>query len=153
ELSGIGPFFASFCAWALFLRGIARSWSRQVGRHKLILLGWAGAAVRSRTRSLRGVAGQALGMSTLPLVTRSWPFVFPAIGYAFGHALLFPSVVSLGAGAFPAEYRGSGTTIVLGFTEVGAMISAQPLGWIIVRFSFPAMFLTVAGLGVVVGLV
>ena len=137
-MGGIGMFFASFCVSAFAFRIVGRRWSRTIGRHRLILL---------------GLAGQVTGMATLPLVTQSWHFAFPAIGYAFGHALLFPSVVSLGAGAFPIEYRGSGTTIVLGFTEVGAMLSAEPLGWIIVKFGFTPMFLTVAGLGVVVAIV
>jgi MFS family permease len=135
RLGGIGPFFASFCVWAFFLRVIARRWSRTIGRHRLILL---------------GLTGQAIGMATLPWVTRSWQFMFPAIGYAFGHALLFPSVVSLGAGAFPKEYRGTGTTIVLGFTEIGAMISAQPLGWMIVEHGFGPMFLSVSIAGLLV---
>jgi predicted MFS family arabinose efflux permease len=68
----------------------------------------------------------------------------------FGHAVLFPSVVSLGTEVFPREYRGSGTTIILGFTEVGAMISARPLGWVIDRYGFSAMFNTAAGCAVAV---
>src|SRR4029079_3393962 len=123
---GIGIFFASFCVSAFVFRIMGRSWSRTIGRHRMILM---------------GMTGQIIGLATLPLVTQSWHFAFPAIGYAFGHALLFPSVVSLGAGAFPKEYRGSGTTIVLGCTDVGAMVFAQPLGWIIVKFGFTPMFL------------
>ena len=43
-----------------------------------------------------------------------WLFVSPALLCGFGHALLFPAVVSIGAGKFPVHYRGSGTTLVLG---------------------------------------
>ncbi len=49
----------------------------------------------------------------------------------FGHALLFPAVVSLGSEAFPREYRGTGTTIVMGFFDVGTFVSAPILGAII----------------------
>ena len=57
-----------------------------------------------------------------------------------------------GSGAFPKAYRGSGTTIVLGFTEVGAMLSAPLLGWIIDGYGFTPMFLTASGTTFVIGI-
>jgi MFS family permease len=134
---GIGTFFTGYALAAFTFRIGGRDWSRTIGRHRMILI---------------GLAGHTIGNLMFPLVTREWHFLFPAALCGLGHALLFPAVVSLGAGSFPREYRGTGTTIVLGFTEVGAMLSAPVLGWIIEYFGalygnaagFHAMFYTAA---------
>lgn len=135
-LVGIGAFFAAFSISAFFFRIVSRRWSRRIGRHRLILI---------------GLSCQVVGFALLPLVRSQWHFIIPAMGCGMGHALLFPSAVSLGAGAFPKEYRGTGTTIVLGFTEVGAMLCAPLLGWIIDTYGFTAMFLATAGTAASVG--
>jgi MFS family permease len=57
--------------------------------------------------------------------------LLPAIVCGFGHALLFPAIVSIGAGRFPIQYRGTGTTLVLGFTELGTALAAPILGMLI----------------------
>lgn len=128
-ISGLGPFFASYAISAFAFRLISRSWSRTVGRHRMIL--W-------------GLAGHVATMLILPLVTSEWLFVLPAVFGGFGHALLFPAVVSLGSEAFPREYRGTGTTIVMGFIDVGTFVSAPLLGGIIDAYDgngFTPMFL------------
>jgi MFS family permease len=126
-LHGIGMFFTGYAVSAFCFRVAAQNWSRTIGRHRMILL---------------GLAGHWVGYMILPWITRDWHLLFPAVACGFGHALLFPAVVSLGAGAFPAEYRGSGTTIILGFTEIGVLASAPALGWMIDHFGFTAMFLS-----------
>jgi MFS family permease len=136
-IKGIGTYFTSYCIAAFAIRIAARNWSVTVGRRRMIML---------------GLVGHCLGNALLPLVTKDWHLIFPSISSGFGHALLFPAVVSLGAGAFPKAYRGSGTTIVLGFTEVGAMLSAPLLGWIIDAFGFTPMFLTASGTAFVIGI-
>lgn len=124
-ISGIRTFFTAYSLTALLFRVPSTRWSRTIGRHRIILL---------------GLAGNCIGQTLLPLVTSEWHFLPPAIACGFGHALLFPAVVSLGSGKFPLEYRGSGTTIILGFAELGQVLSAPVLGWIIDEFHFSAMF-------------
>ncbi|MCA9077023.1 MAG: MFS transporter [Planctomycetaceae bacterium] len=136
-LPGIRTFFTAYPASAFVVRMISRTWSRSMGRHRMILL---------------GLAGHALGHLWLCRVTTEWDLIIPAIGCGFGHALLFPCVVSLGAGAFPPEYRGSGTTITLGFMDLGVFISAPILGRVIDTYGFNAMFLTSAGTAIAIGL-
>jgi MFS family permease len=92
------------------------TWSARLGRHRLLLV---------------GLAGHVAGHLLLSQVTVQWQLIIPALTCGFGHALLFPSVVSLGTETFPREYRGTGTAIILGFTEIGVAISAPALGWII----------------------
>lgn len=116
NLNGIGTFFTVYATSAFLFRVSAQRWSQTVGRHRMVLM---------------GLTGHAVGHCLLITVTAQWHFVPPAIACGFGHALLFPAVVSLGSGAFPSEYRGTGTTIILGFTELGVVLSAPILGGII----------------------
>lgn len=136
-IGGIGPFFVGYALSAFSFRVLSRSWSRVIGRHRLILL---------------GLAGHTLGAGSFLLVGEAWHLVVPSVCMGFGHALLFPAVVSLGAGAFPPEYRGSGTTVVLGFVESGTMLGAPILGAVIDNVGFQAMFLTAGGLSLATGL-
>ena len=115
-INGVGTFFTGYAVMAFLFRVQTATWTRTIGRHKMIWL---------------GLTGHCLGHLVLPFVTREWHFLIPAVACGFGHALLFPAVVSLGAGAFPKEYRGSGTTITLGFIELGSALSAPVMGWII----------------------
>ena len=115
-LGGIGTFFLGYCFSAFIFRVASSTWAARLGRHRLLLV---------------GLAGHAAGHLMLSQVTSQWQLIIPALTCGFGHALLFPSVVSLGTETFPREYRGTGTTIILGFTEIGVAISAPLLGWII----------------------
>ncbi|MCA9118438.1 MAG: MFS transporter, partial [Planctomycetaceae bacterium] len=90
-LGGIGTFFTGYSVSAFVFRLASRRWSRTYGRHLMIVV---------------GLVGQACGLLSLPHVAANWQFLIPAFGCGLGHALLFPAVVSLGAGAFPQELRG-----------------------------------------------
>lgn len=116
NLGGIGTFFLGYCASAFLFRVASSRWSGRFGRPNLLLM---------------GLAGHAIGHGLLAHATSQWHLVIPALCGGFGHAMLFPSVVSLGSGTFPREYRGTGTTIVLGFTELGVALSAPIMGRII----------------------
>jgi MFS family permease len=132
-LRGIGTFFTGYASAAFVVRILTRRWSESVGRHRMILI---------------GLCGHFIGYSTLPFVTAEWHFVFPSVCCGWGHALLFPAVVSRGAGAFPVRYRGSGTTLVLGFFDLGSALSAPILGGIIDYFDgagFSQMFFATGG--------
>ena len=115
-LGGIGTFFLGYCFSAFCFRVASASWASILGRHRLILM---------------GLSGHAVGHVLLAFCYAQWQLILPSLCCGFGHALLFPSVVSLGSGKFPKPYRGTGTTIVLGFTEVGVALSAPALGWMI----------------------
>ncbi len=138
NLKGVGTFFTGYALTAFVFRIWSRRWSEVIGRRPIILM---------------GLAGHCLGNFVLPWVTKEWHFLVPAVACGIGHALLFPVVLSIGAGAFPREYRGTGTTIVLGFVELGAMFSAPVLGGIIDRFGFSAMFYTAAAAAMLTGIV
>ena len=139
-LGGIFPFFMGYALSAFTFRLLTRRWSEKVGRHRMIAL---------------GLAGQTAGFVLLPLVTAGWHLVPPAILVGFGHALLFPAVVSLGTETFPLRYRGTGSTLILGFFDLGMLACAPVLGGIVDYGAhhglgggaeFTPMFLLAAGL-------
>jgi MFS family permease len=135
NLSGIRTFFTVYCIVGVIFRVPSTQWTKTIGRHKTILI---------------GMAGSIIGHATLPFVTKEWHFVFPAAACGFGHAVLYPAMVSLGSRAFPRPYRGVGTTLVLGFVDAGLAISPPILGGIIDRFGYHAMFYSAAVFGLVV---
>ena len=140
-INGVGTFFTGYAVTAFLFRVQTATWSRTIGRHRMIWL---------------GLGGHFLGHGVLPFVTQEWHFLIPAVACGFGHALLFPAVVSLGAGAFPREFRGSGTTITLGFIELGSAMSAPLLGWVIDQggpFGFMRMFWISGATAMTVGVI
>lgn len=140
-LRGIGTFFTGYAGSAFIFRLSTRQWGETVGRHRMIVM---------------GLCGHWLGHWMLPFVTSEWHFILPSIACGWGHALLFPAVISRGSGAFPIRYRGSGTTLVLGFFDIGSAISAPILGGIIDYFDgagFPQMFFTSGSCALVIAIV
>ncbi len=138
NIEGIGIFFSGYALSAFAFRILASRWSRTIGRHWMLI---------------RGLAGHTIGHFLLAYVSSGWQFIIPSIICGFGHALLFPAVVSLGSGAFPKEARGSGTAIILAFVDFGQLALSPLLGRIIVAEGFPAMFFTSSAIGLIVGLV
>jgi len=142
-LNGIGTFFTAYAISAFCFRIMTSGWSYRFGRHMMVLY---------------GLAGHFFALCSLMFVSQEWHYILPAICGGFGHALLFPAVISLGAGAFPKRYRGMGTTLALGFVEAGTMISAPILGMIIdyyssaewANYGFTPMYLGAAGVTVFV---
>lgn len=137
-IEGLGWFFSAYAVSAFAFRILARNWSRTIGRHWMLI---------------RGLLGHTAGHLLLLTVTEGWQFILPAIVCGFGHALLFPAVVSLGSGAFPPESRGAGTAIILGFTDFGSLLFSPILGRIIVDAGFTAMFLTSAATALLVAII
>jgi len=116
DLGGIGPFFFGYAASAFVFRIATRRWSRSMGRHRMILI---------------GLAGYAVGQTTLIFVTNQWLFLVPALFTGFGHALLFPAVVSMITEAYPKPFRGNGTNMALGSIEAGTFLFAPLIGFLI----------------------
>jgi MFS family permease len=137
KIEGIGAFFTGYAVSAFVFRLLVQNWSRTIGRHWMLV---------------RGLLGHAAGHLLLAFVTGWWQFIPASILCGFGHALLFPAVVSLGAGAFPKECRGTGTAIILGFTDFGSLVFAPILGRIIDVYGFRAMYLTSSGVALTVAL-
>ncbi len=124
-LGGIRTFFTAYAITAFSTRLISSRWSRTFGRHKLIVI---------------GLAAHALGQLLMTFVTIDALFIAPAFCMGFGHALLYPCIVSLGAGAFPAQYRGTGTAVTLAAVDIGTIVTAPIMGWIIDHHGFHPMF-------------
>lgn len=138
NLSGIRTFFTAYAITAFTMRMIARQWSKTMGRHRLITM---------------GLLGHAVGHFLMTFVHSDFQLIPPAMCLGFGHALLFPCVVSMGAGAFPEQYRGTGTTVTLAAIDFGTILTAPLLGWIIDHLGFYPMFYFVSGTLLVGGII
>jgi len=131
HIEGIGVFFTGYAISAFAFRILAATWSRIIGRHWMLV---------------RGLLAHTVGYVLMSFATEGWHLVLPSVVCGFGHALLFPAVVSLGAGTFPKEARGAGTAIILGFTDFGSLVFSPILGRIIVARGFETMFWTSSGI-------
>ncbi len=129
DLSGIGTFFLFYSPTAIVLRLLGRRWPERLGRRKAALI---------------GLACVSASMLLYLFVEREWDLVWVALVAGTGHALLFPSVTTLGAESFPERYRATGTTLILSFVDVGTLCGAPVLGAVIDRFGFNAMFCVTA---------
>ncbi|MEZ6057350.1 MAG: MFS transporter [Planctomycetaceae bacterium] len=145
NLGGVRPFFTAYAVSAFGFRVVSRRWSQQIGRRRMILIGLMGHVLGHLLLLPLSDTGYREWMQQLSLSVE-WGFVPSGLLCGFGHALLFPCVVSLGSEVFPPELRGTGTTMILGFIDVGMALLSQPLGWIIDRFGFVTMMLTSASL-------
>ncbi len=125
--SGFRLFFSSYAVAAFSFRILSRTWSRWLGRNRMILI---------------GLSGQVAAYLLLIPITRGWQFIPAGLATGFAHALLFPSVVSLGAGTYPEQYRGTGTTVILGCMELGTFLCSPLFGVLILKTGFLAMYLT-----------
>ena len=131
KIEGIGLFFTGYAISAFVFRLLVQNWSQTIGRHWMLV---------------RGLIGHTIGHFLLAFVSEGWQFILPSIICGFGHALLFPAVVSLGSGSFPKECRGAGTAIILGFTDFGSLVFSPILGRISDRFGFQTMYCVSSGI-------
>ncbi|HVX59911.1 MAG TPA: MFS transporter [Pirellulales bacterium] len=144
EIATIGPFFAVYCPTAFIARISMRSVPERFGIRPMIF---------------GGMATLVCGMMLFLIVRQPWHFVFPAISIAIAHALLFPAMIASGSGAFPARYRGLGTTLSLAFFDFGCLVGSPIVGeslYLAKRFGWPAyptMFVTVAAILACLGLI
>lgn len=116
NFGGISTYWTTYALVAFTFRLRTAALSQQVGRFRLIFF---------------GLIAQGLGLWALIPVSAWWQLLVSALLCGFGHALLFPSIVSLGTQPFPQRYRGSGTNLTLGCFDLGAGLSAPLLGRII----------------------
>ena len=143
QVGDIATFWTTYALTAFLFRLKTASLSRRVGRYQLITY---------------GLVAQGLGLWALIPVHEWWHLIFSAAICGLGHALLFPSIVSLGSGTFPPRYRGSGTNLTLGCFDLGVAISAPLLGRIIdlPQFDgvgFRQMFFVTGGIPLVVAVI
>ena len=116
HFGGIAVYWTTYALMAFAFRVKTAALSQKVGRHRLVFV---------------GLMAQGLGLWALVPATAWWHLLISATVCGFGHAFLFPSIVSLGSGTFPARYRGSGINLTLGCLDLGAGLSAPLMGRII----------------------
>ena len=109
-----------------------------------------------RTMLVVGLLFMAVSMLLFLMVDTTWKLIFPAIAGGLGHSALFPSVIAGGSLSFPKENRGTATSLILAFYDVGILLGSPLVGQILVYArarslpDYPIMFSTIC---VLIGLV
>ncbi|MCH8967882.1 MAG: MFS transporter [Planctomycetes bacterium] len=124
-------FYLVYSPTAITLRIIFRRLPQQIGRSPTMVL---------------GMILMTAGLCCLLGIESQWRLIPPGILMGAGHCFIFPSMVDLAAGRFPAEHRGTGTSLILGAGDVGMLIGFGTLGELIDAFGFDTALLTLAGL-------
>jgi MFS family permease len=135
QIQQIGLFFGTYAITAFTVRMLTRRQFERRGNRFWVM--W-------------GLAALVCSMLLYLTVQTTWQLMIPGSMAGVAHALLFPSVVAGGSTAFPARYRGLGTTLMLGMFDTGALVGAPAVGGILHfarHYGFPAypmMFSVVA---------
>lgn len=109
----IGLFFAVYAVTGFLTRLATRRVPERFGNRAIIIVGLA-----------LLVAGTLLYL----VVENQWLLAIPGAAGGIAHALLFPSVVAGVSTAFPARYRGLGTTLALFCFDAGTLLGAPAIG-------------------------
>ncbi|MEQ8789430.1 MAG: MFS transporter [Pirellulaceae bacterium] len=153
-ISTVGVFFSVYAVTAFAARIASARLPSLLGTRPMILYGLTFLAASMLLYLLLSAA------STYLPETPAWEawktrilygmLVIPALAAGTAHALLFPSVVSSASTRFPVRYRGLGTTLVMGFFDMGTLLGAPAMGGILYLAlragapPFPTMFVCVA---------
>jgi len=124
-------FFIVYATWGLTLRLILRRAPERFGRRKILLL---------------GSVIMGLGMLSFFLVDAEHAvrIVIPAFLCGTGHSLMYHTCTALLIESFPDEARGVGSALSMIAMDLGMITGSQALGEIAFRFSYGALFSTVA---------
>lgn len=113
QIGSVGLFFAVYSATAIGVRIVTR---RIFARFE------------NRFWVLFGLSSLALSFLLYLTVNSLIGLVIPGFFGGVAHAILFPAVVATGSIAFPARYRGLGTTLMLSMIDVGTLVGAPLIG-------------------------
>lgn len=113
KLDGVALFFMVYAGTGFAARLASRSLFSRYGNRPWICL---------------GLALLTLSYFSFVPIAKTWHLIFPAMIAGAAHALLFPSVMSEGTRAFPRQYLGVATALILTMFDVGTFISAPLIG-------------------------
>jgi MFS family permease len=134
-IESIGGYFLVYSTTAFAARVLTRRFPHHVGVRVMVHL---------------GMAALVVSLLSYLVVRSSWQLVAPGFFGGIAHALLFPAIVASGAGAFPARYRGLGTTVILAMFDIGTLVGAPFVGGLLQASRalglppYPTTFVTVA---------
>lgn len=140
----IGLFFTVSALTAMIARLALRGLDRRLGLPRVILCG----------------VGLMVVAQTLFLAVRQpWQLAIPALAFGVSQSILSPMIIAAGVATYPPRHRGLGSTLILATFDLGQLVGA-PLASVVMHASgglglprYPAMFLSMAGLLTVVGVV
>ncbi len=135
DLNAFTVFFLAYAPSAFCFRLLSRRWANRIGQHKMIAM---------------GLTSFALAQFSYLAISDAWHVMVPALLTGVGRAVAEPSLIMLGACAVPLRYRAVGTAIMLVFVDLGLVLIAPALGYIVDGFGFEIMFLSIGSLLLVI---
>jgi MFS family permease len=150
-LSSIGLFFSVYAITAFGARIASARLPSLLGTRPMIVAGLTSLALSMLLYLLLNIAHAEIPATFAWRTTVLYGMlIVPALAAGTAHALLFPSVVSSASTRFPERYRGLGTTLVMGFFDMGTLLGAPTMGTILYLSrragmpAYPSMFVCVA---------
>ena len=125
----IKVFFLTYGPTAILLRIVCRRVPERLGRTRTLV---------------GGLLLQGVGVLCLVAIHTEWQLILPALLMGAGHCFVFPSMVDLSAERLPPEYRGTGTSLILGAGDLGLLAGLIVLGEVIDRLGYDAALFLLA---------
>lgn len=127
----VGPFFATYA-------GVAVTWR--------LTLAWLPDRVGPTRMLAPGLVAYALGVGMVGVLPQPMGLIVGGALTGLGHGISYPVVLTLATSRASAGERGTATAIFTALFDL-ALFGASPLlGWMILTFSYPTMFLTTAAI-------
>jgi MFS family permease len=137
-LSSMGAFFGAYAAIAVLLR---------------LFLGWLPDRVGAKRMLYPALALMSGGFLVLSMAAHSWQVVAAGFLCGAGHAYAFPILLALVVTRASDEERGSATSLYTGLFDLGLLLGAPGLGFVVDGFGYPAMFAVATGVVALGGIV
>lgn len=112
----IAVFFTTYAATAFVVRIFTFRWPQRIGVPAMVLT---------------GIVFQTANMFAYLAVDNVWMFTLPAFLQGVAHAFLFPSIMAGGSAAFPPQYRGFATALMMGMMDLGMLVGSPLIGSIV----------------------
>jgi len=120
RIEGFSLFFVVYAVAAVTLQFTTRRWGNLFGHHRLIVA---------------GLVVLAFGQGLLVLVREPWHLVFPALVFALGRALAYPSLFASSLTSSGSKCH-STNNILLAYIDAGTLLFAPICGFVIDHLGF-----------------
>ncbi len=141
HIKSIAWFFLTYNVVAFSFRLILRRTFETFGLPRMIVAGFLVVSV-----------SMFLYVSATTVVS----LTFPAIAAGLAHAMLYPAIIASGTGLYPSRLRGAATNLMLATYDVGVLVGAPAVGFIISHArqinlpEYPTMFCIVGAFNLLV---
>lgn len=131
QVASVGTFFTAYTGAAIAVRLVGGSLPDRIGAHRVLL---------------PALATLAAGFACLAVADGATEVLAAGVLCGLGHGFTFPILSALIVTRARESERGAAISILTALPDVGALVGAPSLGWIIEVAGFGAMFASAAGI-------